>query len=61
MQSIVKRPRGVANGTNATPTTLVVVNAMNTSLYAVLTVEVDGVRTDAALHLGPHMVHFTPL
>ena len=61
VQSIVKRPRGVAKGTNTTATTLVVVNAMNATLTTVLAVEVDGVHTDVRATLPPHVVHFAPL
>ena len=61
VQSIVKRPRGVTKGTNTTATTVIVVNAMNTTLKTALAVEVDGVHTTIIVRLLPHMVHFTPL
>jgi hypothetical protein len=66
VQHIVKRPRGVAGGTNSTPTTLVVVNALNSTQKTewVITLRDGGGvarQHNVTVTLGPHVVHFETL
>ena len=63
VQYIVKRPRGTANGTNTTPTTVIVVNAMNATQQVVLTLSAagGGSTRNVTLKLPPHMVEFFPV
>jgi ABC-type tungstate transport system permease subunit len=56
------RPRGVETGTNSTPTTLVIVNAMNSTQKTEWAIDLgDGVSHNLTVALGPHTVHFAPL
>jgi hypothetical protein len=61
VQHVVKRPRGVATGSNSTPTTLVIVNAMNSTMKTGWSIDVGGARHNLTIALGPHTVHFAPL
>ena len=63
VQHIVKRPRGVASGTNTTPTTLVVVNAMNETNKTQWFIDLGGgvASQNVTVAVGAHAVVFHPL
>lgn len=63
VQHIVKEPRGVPSGTNSTPTTLVAVNAVNTTQECVFGVlGADGTTvTNISITVGPQGVQFRPV